>query len=172
MITENQIFPIGKILKQRGVRGEILCECPCDIIENQDFKFFILEIDGIYVPFFIDEYRINSAETVFVKLDGIDSENDVKTFIGKKIFAQKKFLKKVKTDEIGLDYFIDFQVIDKTNGLLGKIADIDQTTENILMIVQAENKEILIPFSQSYITDIEHDTKTIFLDLPQGLTEL
>ncbi|MCL1868095.1 MAG: ribosome maturation factor RimM [Paludibacter sp.] len=172
MITENEIFPIGKILKPHGVRGEILFSYSSDVFENEYFKYFILEIDGILVPFFINEYRINSAETAFVKLDGIDSENDAKFLTAKVVFAPKKFLEKVKTENIGLDYFIDFQIIDKKNDFLGKIYDIDQTTANVLMIVQTANDEILIPFSENYIIDIDHNTKKIFVDLPQGLIEL
>jgi 16S rRNA processing protein RimM len=172
MITENEIFPIGKILKSHGVRGEILLLYSSDVFENENFKYFILEIDGIFVPFFIDEYRINSAETAFVKFDGIDSENDAKFLTGKLVFASKKFLEQVKTEDIGLDYFIGFQIIDKKISFSGKISNIDQSTANVLMIVQTENDEILIPFSESYIIEIDHNTKKIFVNLPQGLIEL
>lgn len=172
MITENDIFPIGKIIKSRGVRGEIFFTYSSDIFDNEDFKFFILEIEGIFVPFFIEEYRINSDETAFVKLDGIDNENYANQLTGKQIFAPKKFLKKVKTENIGLDYFIDFQIIDKTTGFIGTIADIDQSTVNVLMIVQRENNEILIPFSDNYILDIDHNTKKIFMNLPNGILDL
>ena len=172
MITENEIFPIGKIIKSRGIGGEMIFACSSDIFENEDFTYIILEIDGIFVPFFIDEYTVSSAETVFVKLDGINTQNHAKSFAEKTIYVPKKYLQKVKTDEIGLEYFIDFQIYDKINGLLGKISNIDQTTANILMVVQAENREILIPFVESYIVDIDHDTKEIFVDLPQGLIEL
>jgi len=172
MIKENEIFAIGKIIKALRVGGELLFDCPCEIFDNEYFKYFILDIDGIFVPFFIDEYKIISEKSVIVKIDGIYNQNEAKFLAGKTVFAPIKFLNKVKAEESGIEYFINFQIFDKNYGFLGKIADIDQTTANILMVVQSENREILIPFVESYIIDIDHDTKIINVNLPQGLIEL
>ncbi|GHV46584.1 ribosome maturation factor RimM [Bacteroidia bacterium] len=172
MISEKEIFPIGKTLKSHGVKGEILISFSSDIFENEDFKFLILEIDGIFVPFFIDECHIRSSETAFVKLEGINSEKAARELMGKQVFAPKKYLEKVKTNEIGFDYFIDFQIIDKNNGALGTIMEIDRSTANLLMIIETDDTPLLVPFAESYITDIDHNNKQIFVDLPEGLLDL
>ncbi|MCL2596821.1 MAG: ribosome maturation factor RimM [Paludibacter sp.] len=172
MITENEILPIGKIIKSHKTGGEMIFAFFADIFDNKDFTYYILDIDGIFVPFFIDEYKINSAQTAWVKIDGINNQKEAKYFVGKTLYAPIKFLKKVNTDKIGFEYFNDFEIYDKSYGFLGKVIDIDQTTANILLIIQTDNRELLIPFVESYIIDIDHNTKEIFVNLPQGLIDL
>lgn len=123
-------------------------------------------------PFFIDEYRIHSLETAFVKLDEISDEKAAKELTGKTIFAPKKFLKQIKAAETGIEYFVGFQISDKENGLLGTITEIDQSTANLLMIIENGENQLLVPFSESYIINIDHNTKKIFVNLPEGLFDL
>ena len=48
---------------------------------------------------------------------------------------QKKYLDKVETEEIELDYFVGFLLIDEINGEIGLITEVDQTTENTLLVI-------------------------------------
>ncbi|MDR1654007.1 MAG: ribosome maturation factor RimM [Prevotellaceae bacterium] len=172
MILEKEIFPVGKILKPHGVRGEILISLPVDVLCNDDFKFIILEIEGIFVPFFIDQYRVNSSETAFLTLDGISDEKAAKELTGKTVFAPEKYSKKMKINEPVIEYFIGFQVFCGKSQLLGTITDFDRTTSNVLMMISTDEKQLLVPFSESYIIDIDYAGKQIFADLPDGLLEL
>ncbi len=56
MITNSQISCVGKVVKPHGINGEIVASADCDI----DFlcvKCIIINIDGFYVPFFINNIR-------------------------------------------------------------------------------------------------------------------
>jgi 16S rRNA processing protein RimM len=172
MIKLDAIFPIGKIIKPHGVTGEMMFTFTSDVFEGKDFAYFIIEIDGIFVPFFIAEFRYKTSETAFLKLDGIDTEMAVRELSGKMLYAPKKFLESVENDEIGIDYFVDFQLIEKSQGKIGIITKIDTSTANTLLFVQTADDEILIPFNEDFITDIHHKKKIITVDLPEGLLDL
>jgi 16S rRNA processing protein RimM len=172
MITQNEIFPIGKIIKPHGISGEMTFSYTSDVFENDDFTYFVIEIDGIFVPFFIAELRHKASDTAFLKLDGISNEKEVRQLTGKTLYASKRFLEKVKSEEITIDYFVGFQLIDAAHGTVGSITKVDSTTANTLLFVQTASDELLIPFNEDFITDINHKKKIIYVSLPEGLLDL
>ena len=62
---------------------------------------------------------------------------------------------------------------DSNGNLIGKIDDIDVSTDNALFIViSPEDKKILVPIVDEFITDIDMDKLSISVDLPEGLLDL
>ena len=53
-------FPIGRLGKPHGVKGEITFHFTDDIFDRVDADYVFLEIDGLQVPFFFEEYRFRS----------------------------------------------------------------------------------------------------------------
>lgn len=172
MILKDDVFPIGQIVKPHGVSGEMSFNFTSDVFDTEDIPFIILEMQGILVPFFIDEYRFKSGSTGLIKLDGVTTDEKARTFSGLTIFIQKKYLDKVEDAEIELDYFVGFSLIDVETGLLGVISEVDQTTDNVLFVIPIKNDELLIPAGEEYIEEIDHDKKTISVRLPEGLLDL
>ncbi len=172
MIQKSEVFPIGQINKPHGVNGEMSFSFTSDIFDREDVPFFVFEIEGILVPFFVDEYRFNGSTTGLLKLDGVTSEEQARSFYGLTIYLPKTFLEKVTDEEIELDYFAGFTLIDKEIGVLGIISEVDQTTENVLFVIPKPNDELLIPAGEEYIQKIDHDKKIIYVNLPEGLLDL
>lgn len=172
MIFKDDVFPIGQIIKPHGVSGEMSFNFTSDVFDTEDIPFIILEMQGILVPFFIEEYRFKSGSTGLIKLDGIKNENQARALSGLTIFVQKKYLDKVEDAEIELDYFVGFDLIDAERGLLGNISEVDQTTDNVLFVIPNGDDELLIPAGEEYIEEIDHQKKTIRVRLPEGLLDL
>ena len=61
---------------------------------------------------------------------------------------------------------------DAQKGLIGVIAEVDQSTENVLFVIPTENDELLIPFFEDLIEKIDHKKKMLFVNLPAGLLDL
>ena len=57
MIRQEEVFKIGKIGKPHGVKGEVAFRFSDDVFDRVDADYLILEVDGILVPFLIEEYR-------------------------------------------------------------------------------------------------------------------
>ena len=173
MILKSEVFPAGHINKPRGTKGELVFSANSDLLCNEDVEYLIFEIEGILVPFFIDEIKAGNGNQGTIKFDEIDDENKAKMFSGLTFFLPEKFLGEAKTTgEVELNYFIGFTLFDEKAGKSGCIIDIDQSTENELFIVQNGKNEILIPVTMDFITDIDHKKKIIYTDLPEGLLEL
>lgn len=171
MIKEEEVFKIGKINKPHGVKGEMSFTFTDDIFDRTEGEYLILKIDGILVPFFIEEYRFKSDTTAIIKFEGIDCVEKARRFVNTEIFYPKSM---VDEDEVEptIHYFIGYKVYDVNHGYVGKISDIDDNTANILIYVERENgDEIMIPFHEDLIESIDHNDKVIAFNLPEGMIE-
>ena len=60
MIKPEEVYRIGRLGKVHGVKGEVSLQFDDDVFDRVDADYLVLEIDGILVPFFIEEYRFRS----------------------------------------------------------------------------------------------------------------
>ncbi|MDR2683434.1 MAG: ribosome maturation factor RimM [Dysgonamonadaceae bacterium] len=170
MIQREDLIKIGQFKKTHGIRGEISFAFTNDAFDKCERPFLFCEMDGIFVPFLVEEYRFNSASTAFVKLKTIDSELKARSLSLKDVYFHKAHMAgDVSRESFSWDYFIGFTLIDKQTGETGRIADVNESTINTLFVVQKENSEILIPAVDEWIIAIDEERKTLCLELPEGL---
>lgn len=173
MIREDQLTEIGRFNKTHGIVGEISATFECDASEVCDLSCIILDIDGIFVPFFIANARTKNSSTLLLKLDDIETENQAKQFVGKTIYALKEEIE-FEYDDGDLRNFLGYAIVDSASGSnVGKIIDIEDSTDNLLFIVEtAEEKEIYIPVADEYFEEIDDDNRAITMNLPLGIMDL
>ena len=58
MIRRDEVYKIGKLGKPHGVKGEITFAITDDVFDRVDAEYLVLDIDGILVPFYLEEYRL------------------------------------------------------------------------------------------------------------------
>lgn len=160
--------------KAHGLKGEINFQFTDDIWDRTDCDYIICEVDGILVPFFIEEYRFRSDSTAIMKFEDIDTIEAVQMLVNSPVFFEKKYQEELDEDEVSLHYFIGFRMTDGDNGqLIGTITDIDDQTDNWLFIVERpDGSEVMIPAHEEFIADIKQEEKTMIMDLPIGLLDL
>ena len=61
MIKKDEVFKIGVFNKPHGVKGELSFTFTDDIFDRVDCDYLICLLDGIMVPFFVEEYRFRSS---------------------------------------------------------------------------------------------------------------
>ena len=169
MIREEDIYQIGKLGKTHGVKGEISFLFEDDVFDRVDANYLILKVDGIFVPFFIEEYRFRSDSNAIMKFEDIDTQERARELTGCEVYFPRE-LADNDDDSISWAAIVGFSLIDAATGQpVGRIASIDDTTLNILFELEDGR---LIPASEELITDIDRDGKTITIDIPEGLLEL
>ena len=175
MIDREDVIRIGQFRKPHGTKGEItisFSEALTDSISHPLNNFLICEIDGIFVPFRIEDYRYVSDSTAYIKLKNIDSDQKARQFTNKDVYYLKEFISEnTGNDSLTWDFFIGFTIIDEQLGKIGRITDTDNTTINILLIVENEDREILIPAVEEFIIRIDEIQKELIVTLPKGLIE-
>ena len=173
MIRYDDVYQIGHISKTHALKGEVVMHITDDIFDRTDSEYVIIEVEGILVPFFIEEYRFRTDSSVLMKFDDIDTADQAQRLVGCRVFFEKSKAAESGEDELSLNYFIGFQMQDEHGTLIGTVQDIDDNTENWLFVVERpDGKEALIPAHEEFITDINHEAKMLTMTLPEGLLDL
>ena len=169
MIKQEEVYKIGRLGKSHGVRGEVTFLFDDDVFDRVDADYLILDIDGILVPFFIEEYRFRSDTTALMKFEGIDTQERARELTGCDVYFPRN-LAASDDDSISWSAIVGFDIIDaSTNKSVGRIASIDYSTLNILFCLEDGH---LIPASEDLITQIDQQARTITMHLPAGLLDL
>ena len=71
MIKKEEVYKIGLFNKPHGIHGELQFTFTDDIFDRVDCDYLVCLLDGIFVPFFMEEYRFRSDSTALVKLEGV-----------------------------------------------------------------------------------------------------
>lgn len=169
MIKESEVYKIGSITRTHGVRGEVSLSFTDDVWDRADADYLVLRIDGILVPFFIEEYRFRSDTTALVKFQDYDSADAAKELCGCDVYFPQALTPAPDGDcDISWRYFTGFHVVDEQKGDLGEITYVDDSTQNVLF----HAGEYLIPATDSFISHIDHHARIITMQLPEGLLDL
>lgn len=172
MIRKEEVFKIGVINKPHGVKGEVSFTFADDIFDRTDCDYLVLMLDGILVPFFIDEYRFKSDNVALVKFEDIDSAEKARKLTNVEVYFPVKYLDEENNEEISSwNIFEGFKVIDKRHGDLGEIVGVNDSTINVLFIIEKEGKEILLPAHEEFILDMDRKQKILHVDIPDGLLD-
>lgn len=166
MIKE-EVYKIGKLGKAHGIKGEVTMHVDDDVFDRVDAEYLILELDGIMVPFFMEEYRFKTDETALIKFDGIDTLERARELTDADVFFTRSMAQEDESDELSYAQLVGYTVINANDGKeAGEIAYIDEQTINIMFELKDGT---LIPASEELITDIDTEKKTITLNIPEGL---
>ena len=169
MIRENDVYQIGKLGKTHGVKGEISFLFDDDIFDRVDADYLILKVDGIFVPFFIEEYRFRSDANAIMKFEDIDTQERARELTGCEVYFPRE-LADSDDDSISWAAIVGFDIIEAGSGnKIGRIASVDDTTLNILFCLEDGR---LIPASEDLITAIDQQARSITMHLPAGLLDL
>ena len=169
MIRREEVYKIGKLGKTHGVKGEVSFLFDDDVFDRMDADYLILDIDGILVPFFIEEYRFKTDSNALMKFDGIDSQERARELTGCDVYF-KRDQSYEDSEHISWAEIIGFKLTDaKTGADIGTIAAVDDSTINILFELE-DGK--LIPASEELITNVDTKKHQIEINLPEGILEL
>lgn len=167
MILEKEIFKAGKINKTHGVSGELNCAIDADTIDRAEYM--VLDMDGIFVPFFISSIRVKSSNSVLLTLEDVETETDARNLVGKDIYLPIHLMS--DEDMLSYEYFVGFTVVN-ADEKLGEISFVDDQTVNILFGITAEDGEILLPAVEDFIMEVDNENKILYTNYPIELVEL
>ena len=169
MIKKEDVYKIGRLGKAHGVKGEVSFQFDDDIFDTADADYLILDIDGILVPFFMEEYRFRNDSLALVKFCDVDTQQRASELTGCDVYFPRSIADE-RAEGLSLSSLVGFDLIDANgNEKVGTIAAIDDTTQNILFELEDGT---LIPASDDLITDINTQQRQITMNIPEGLLDI
>lgn len=174
MIKKEEVYKIGLFNKPHGIHGELQFTFTDDIFDRvDDCDYLVCLLDGIYVPFFIEEYRFRSDSTALVKLEGVDTAERARMFTNVEVYFPVKHAEEAEEGELTWNFFVGFQMKEVNHGNLGEVVDVDTATINTLFVVERQDgEELLVPAQEEFIVEINQQQRVITVELPDGLLHL
>ena len=174
MIRATEITEAGRFNKTHGIKGEISATIDLDV-DLDDVKCIVMDIEGIYVPFFINGIRPKNSDTYLLTIDGVNDEAAAQQFTNKAIYVLNSDVPEYEIDPDGFYAadLIGYRIVDSEHGDLGEISDINDSTQNVLFVVTTDKGgEIFIPVADEFIDGIDTESRTVFTTLPSGIVDL
>lgn len=190
MIEEKDIIEVGKFYRTHALKGELNAMTDGYKSELLDAEApLIIEMEGIYVPFYVESWRPKGTFACLVKLEDINTQESAQLFVNKIIYMMRKDVAEaldIPVDELEIEEdFEGFRVEVKGVGIIGTVEEIDSSTDNLLMVVKPDDSDerIYIPFVDDFILSVEYGSEDensegnggeniITLELPDGILEL
>lgn len=169
MIKQEEVYKIGRLGKSHGVKGEISFQFDDDIFDRVDAEYLVLDIDGILVPFFMEEYRFRNDTVCLVKFCDINTQQRAQELTGCDVYFPRALAEEGE-EMPSLASLVGLCIIDTSSKkTVGRIAAIDDTTQNILFELEDGT---LIPASDELIESIDINKKEIIMNIPNGLLDI
>ena len=156
------MLPIAKVVKSFGTDGGLLLSGNVDL-ETLDFKEPVfIEFDGLQVPFFILDCEPRGGKTV-VHLNDVRNLEDAEEMVGRTIYAD------VEMEEDDEPDFTGWTILDRGTRI-GTCTGIEPIPGNPCLYVKlADGREPLIPLHEDFVAGIDEASRTLSLNLPEGL---
>lgn len=172
MISEKDIIKVGSTQKPYGIRGEVVILFSREEYGEADSECYFLMIDGIPVPFFIEEFTFTTNLSARVKFEDVEDEKDASKYVNLDVYLPRNILSEENAEAVdSWHLFVGYDVVDQRGEMLGIISSVDDSTLNVLFVLLKDEEELLIPATEDFITAIDQDKKIIEMNLPEGLLD-
>lgn len=167
-----ELLAVARIVKVRGVRGEVAAHLLTDFPERFDGLEELIAIDasGTRQTLSIEKSWLHGGR-VILKFAGYDSPEAAQALVGRELAVPA-------SDAVELDEgeFYDWQLIDCRvetidNRSIGSVAEVLHTGAAPVLVVKDGAREHLIPLAASICVEIDTEEKLIRVDPPEGLIE-
>ena len=151
---------VGSIVGFHGLKGYLkvksFLENPKDIFKFDEYFINKLSFRSISLKF-------NKKSVFICELVGIKSIEEAKKFVNNDIFIYKSSLPKTDKDEIYLNDLISFNVELESGLYLGELLKFYDFGGGPIIEVKQGHTEMMLPFSNNFIINIDQDLKLITL---------
>ena len=127
---------------------------------------FILKSHGIH-----GELVIRFQEEYYETLEEVDTDKKAKDLCGLSVFVDRDDVIEFE-NEMSPHALIGYQLFDETLGLIGVITEVNDFSGNVLLSVEYQGKEAMVPLNDDLIVRLDEDLHEIELRIPEGLFDL
>ena len=164
-MTIDELVLFGTISKPFSFRGQLIVYSNFNSISS---KTVFVKIDDSYVPFKLVNSSSYKKNLFKFNLFEINVEEKAQNLVNKEIYIKKDELAK---NEDSLDFLINFNLYNK-KVFVGPVISIMSRIGQDLIVVNYKNKNVLIPFAEQLITNIDKEEQILEMDLPNGLLQI
>jgi 16S rRNA processing protein RimM len=164
---------VARIGKPHGIRGEVTVQVLTDAPEDR----FVPGTQFVVEPASAGPLTVESArwnkDILLLAFEEVETRNDAETLRGAKLFIETEELEDDDDDEgwyehelVGLDVRVGGNVVGKVSALH------TLPVQDLIVVTSNEGKEILVPFVEQIVPEVNVGEGFILVTPPAGLFEI
>lgn len=161
---------IGYIKRTHGLKGFVVVHVePFFPIEPEDLEVFYLENNGKMIPYFPESFSFKNHKEYLLKIEGVSHIDQADVFKGKTLHFPKKDIPVLDEESFYMYELEGFDIFDQpTQTMVGKVYEIRKMGNQDMIIVDRVADEVLIPFIDELVIEVDKINKLITVKLPDG----
>lgn len=163
---------VGKIVNTHSLKGEVKVISSTDFEEERfkkGSKLLITRGNQLIREVVVQSYR-NHKNFLLVKFEGIDSVEEAEKLKNLQIKIDSDEVGELEENEFYFHEIIGCQVFDENDRNLGEIIGILTPGANDVWVIKGEEgKEILIPYIEDVVKQIDITNKKVNIEVMEGL---
>ena len=141
-----------------------------EIYEHLDALF--LDINNSLIPYFIERSQLHKSDLLRIKIEDVSSESAAEELLKKEVYLPLDLLPELEGNAFYYHEIIGFHVVDESFGSVGLISGVNDSTAQVLLEIDRNGTEILIPLNDDIIRVVDRNKKTVTVHTPPGLIDL
>ena len=165
-----KLFPIGKVTKDSGLKGEVHVSPLCRYFEyysEEPSLFLGFSNESVLEMKLMKSARIGKKTRIL--FEGVQNRHEAEALVGQRVFAsasESDPISFVSADLIGYDIITD------SGELVGKLKDILWLPANDVYTIDKDGHEFLIPVISEIVEFIDHENTKIVIRPIEGLMDV
>lgn len=156
----------GFISRTHGYKGQLRLIVE-ENITYEKWDWIFVEIDKKPVPFFVEDFS-GIDDAPLVKLKGLESDQDASQLNGHAFFLPADWMQQ----EEPLPNLLNFQIQNIRGQVIGIVSDFIEGPLQDLLVAQIRGQEVLIPWHDEFILEVDEEKSMLTVSIPEDLIEL
>lgn len=171
-LSQKRYFTVGNLVNTQGLRGEVRVIATTDF---PDERFavgneLLLFHPSLPTPLTLTiSSRRSHKGFELLSFKGYNSINDVEKFKGGELKIPEEALMELEEDEFYIHQLVGCTVVTDQGEELGKIVDVLQPGANDVWVVKGERGEIMLPYIDDCIKEVDVVNKRVVCHIMEGL---
>jgi len=169
-MSENPLVPIGQVVGAHGINGAVKIHFydiqPRTITPGDSLK--MLTPRGAQTNYTVEWVRPHKQHYL-IGLQGVGDRDQAQALKGTQLVVRRSDLPVLEEDTFYWADLIGLAVYTLEDHYLGQIESIIPTGSNDVYVVRKEDAETLVPALRRVVQSVDLDTRTMRVDLPEGL---
>ncbi|ELK45745.1 ribosome maturation factor RimM [Halobacillus sp. ACCC02827] len=170
---DKQLYNVGKIINTHGIKGEVKVHRVTDFDERfqPGQQLYLVQENKEPKPLVITTHRIHKGFDL-IRFEEHGSINDVEQYKNGKLMVSEEAQAPLGEHEFYFHEIIGCAVYLETGEELGLIKEILTPGANDVWVVkQKQGADVLIPYIESVVKQVDVDNKTVVIDPIEGLLD-
>ena len=161
---------LGIIQRKQGLEGKVVAWLRQELPPLDVLGALFIQLGHTLVPYGIEHVSQQPGKAV-IKLQGVDDAQTAHALKGRLIFVPRELFKASPSQKMRLEQLVGYAVADVTLGSLGTVQAIYTPAQQSLLVLAHQGRELLVPYHDAIVTQINHAQQNIVVQLPKGFLE-